>query len=70
VGLTDVRVIGAVALDLAGEELAEMAEMAAAGCVAFSDDGRPVLHSGTMRRALEYARHLGFFLPSRSRSCR
>jgi dihydroorotase len=37
-----------------GEELAEMAELAAAGAAAFTDDGRPVVSAGLMRRALQY----------------
>ena len=32
--------IGAVTRGLEGKELAEMAELAEAGCVAFSDDGK------------------------------
>jgi dihydroorotase len=38
-----------------GEELTEMAELADAGAVAFSDDGVPVVSAGLMRRALQYA---------------
>jgi dihydroorotase len=38
----------------AGEELAELAALAEAGAVAFSDDGRPVAAAGVMRRALQY----------------
>jgi dihydroorotase len=37
-----------------GTELTEMAELAHAGAVAFSDDGRPVTSPGLMRRALQY----------------
>lgn len=48
--------VGAVSIGLKGEKLAEMAELKAAGCVAFSDDGVPVANSGLMRRALEYSR--------------
>jgi dihydroorotase len=47
--------IGAVSLGSKGEQLAEMGEQKAAGCVAFSDDGRPVATALLMRRALEYA---------------
>jgi len=39
-----------------GEELAEMEDMFRAGAVAFSDDGKPVWSSLTMRKALEYSR--------------
>ena len=38
-----------------GEELTEMAELAAAGAVAFTDDGRPVTSAGLLRRALAYS---------------
>jgi dihydroorotase len=38
-----------------GEELTEMAELAGAGAAGFSDDGRPVVSAGMMRRALQYA---------------
>lgn len=39
-----------------GEEITEMGELVKGGAVGFSDDGRPVLSSILMRRALEYAR--------------
>src|SRR5438067_13033238 len=35
-----------------------MAELKEAGCVCVTDDGRPVMSAGVMRRALEYARDL------------
>ena len=38
-----------------GDELTEMAELAATGAVAFTDDGRPVVSAGLMRRALQYS---------------
>jgi dihydroorotase len=38
-----------------GQELTEMAELAAAGAIAFTDDGRPVASAGLMRRALAYS---------------
>jgi dihydroorotase len=37
-----------------GEELTEMIELAEAGAVGFSDDGRPIVSSGLLRRALQY----------------
>jgi dihydroorotase len=37
-----------------GEELTEMADLADAGAVAFTDDGRPVASAAVMRRALQY----------------
>ncbi|MCS6801168.1 MAG: dihydroorotase [Chloroflexota bacterium] len=51
--------IGAVTKGQAGKELAELAELAEAGAVAFSDDGRPVATSALMRYALEYSRITG-----------
>lgn len=42
-----------------GEELAPMVELFEAGCIGFTDDGRPVTSSSLMRRALEYASHVG-----------
>jgi dihydroorotase len=53
--------IGAITRDSAGEELAAIGSMKEAGAVAISDDGRPVMNSRVMRRAMEYAR--GFGLP-------
>ncbi|MBM9519681.1 dihydroorotase [Desulforhopalus vacuolatus] len=47
--------IGAISTGLAGEKLAEMGEMKREGAVAVSDDGRPVVNSQLMRRAMEYA---------------
>jgi dihydroorotase len=38
-----------------GEELTEMAELAAAGAIAFTDDGHPVASAGLMRRALAWS---------------
>ena len=54
-GACRVYPVGAVSRGLKGEELAELAELRAAGCVAVSDDGKPVFNSQLMRRALEYA---------------
>lgn len=39
-----------------GEEISEMGELVKGGAVAFTDDGRPVMSSIVMRRALEYTR--------------
>jgi dihydroorotase len=48
--------IGAITKGSAGEELAAIGAMQAAGAVAISDDGRPVMNSRVMRRAMEFAR--------------
>lgn len=58
-GLARVYPIGAVSLGSRGEQLAELGEQKAAGCIAFTDDGRPVASALLMRRALEYAGMLG-----------
>ncbi|MCU0635138.1 MAG: dihydroorotase [Gemmatimonadaceae bacterium] len=55
-GAARVYPIGAISVGQNGEALAEMGEMVAAGAVAVSDDGRPVMSSHLMRTALEYAR--------------
>jgi dihydroorotase len=51
--------IGAVTKEREGKELAELGDLADAGCVAFSDDGAPVWDATIMRRALEYASTFG-----------
>ena len=56
VGHVNVYPIGSISKGLEGKELAEIGELKNAGAVAISDDGRPVVESGLMRRALEYAK--------------
>lgn len=51
--------IGAITKNSEGKELANIGELVGAGCVAISDDGRPVMNSLVMRRALEYAKAFG-----------
>jgi dihydroorotase len=58
-GLARVYPIGAVSCNQAGEQLADIAELRQAGCVAISDDGHPVATAMLMRRALEYAGMFG-----------
>jgi dihydroorotase len=58
-GLARVYPVGAVSKGRKGEELAEYGELRAAGCVALSDDGSPVMSPALMRRALEYSRAFG-----------
>ena len=48
--------IGAITKGSAGEELATIGAMKAAGAVAISDDGLPVMNARVMRRAMEFAR--------------
>jgi dihydroorotase len=56
--------VGAISRESKGEGLAEYGEMKAAGVVALTDDGLPVLDSQLMRRALEYARSHGLLVMS------
>jgi len=58
-GLARVYPVGCISRGQKGEELAEYGELKQAGCVALSDDGRPVSSPALMRRALEYARAFG-----------
>ena len=48
--------IGAITKGLRGETLSDMGELKEAGCIGYSDDGRPVSNSEIMRRALEYSK--------------
>src|ERR1043165_5543907 len=57
--LARVYPIGAVSRGQKGEELADIAELRAAGCVAITDDGHPVATAMLMRRALEYTQMFG-----------
>ncbi len=59
--IVNVFPIGAITKDSAGEQLAAIGSMKAAGIVAISDDGRPVMNSRVMRRAMEFAH--AFALP-------
>jgi len=58
-GIVRVYPIGAVTRDLGGSDLAELAELAEAGCVAFSDDGKCVMNAALYRRAMEYTLPFG-----------
>ena len=54
--LVRVYPVGAISKGLKGESLSEYKELKDAGIIALSDDGRPVVSSLLMRRALEYAK--------------
>jgi dihydroorotase len=54
--VVNVYPIGAITKGSAGEELAALGAMKAAGAVAISDDGLPVMNARVMRRAMEFAR--------------
>src|SRR5512147_1244329 len=54
-GMANVWPVGAITKGSEGKELAEIGDLRRSGCVASSDDGRPVMNSLVMRRAMEYA---------------
>lgn len=54
-GLVSVQTLGALTQDLAGERLAEMDTLKAAGCVGVGNALQPVASSQVLRRAFEYA---------------
>jgi dihydroorotase len=51
--------LAAITRDLKGHELTEMAELRDAGALGFTDDGKPVVSAGTLRKALQYQRLCG-----------
>jgi dihydroorotase len=61
-GFANVFPVGSITYGLSGERMSEMGELKEAGCVAVSDDGRPVNNPELMRRALEYARGIGILV--------
>jgi dihydroorotase len=63
-GVCNVFPIGAITHGSNGERMAEMGELKEAGCVAVSDDGKPVTNAELMRRSLEYAKGMGILLIS------
>ncbi|MFA7060142.1 MAG: dihydroorotase [Pedobacter sp.] len=63
-GFCNVFPIGSITYGLNGERMSEMGELKEAGCVAVSDDGRPVVNSELMRRSLQYAAGIGIMVIS------
>jgi dihydroorotase len=59
IGLARVFPIGALTRQLAGEKLSEMAGLARAGCIAFSQASRPVFDTQILLRAMQYAATFG-----------
>ncbi|RJQ45666.1 MAG: dihydroorotase, partial [Nitrospiraceae bacterium] len=55
-GTCTVYPVGTITKAQKSEELAELEALKRAGCIAFSDDGKPVTNSLIMRRALEYSK--------------
>lgn len=58
-GAARVYPMGAISMGLQGEALTEFGGLVEAGAVAVTDDGRPVMDSGLMRMAMEYAQAFG-----------
>ena len=58
-GVIRVLPIGCVTKNSHGKELSEMSELADAGVIGFSDDGKPVSDANIMRQALTYSSSLG-----------
>lgn len=54
-----VAFLGSISRGLAGERLSDIWDMADAGAVAFTDDGRPVAAGGLLRAAFQAARLVG-----------
>jgi dihydroorotase len=63
-GFCNVFPVGTITQGMGGDRLSEMGELKEAGCVAVSDDGKPVSSSELMRRALEYANGMGILVIS------
>lgn len=62
VGLVNVVPIGAISRGQKDEELVDMFELKESGCLALSDDGKSVVNSQLMRRAIEYSKMAGLVL--------
>lgn len=63
-GFCNVFPVGSITCAMNGERMAEMGELKEAGCVAVSDDGRPVVNAELMRRSLQYAHGMGIMVIS------
>ncbi|TWI77286.1 dihydroorotase [Desulfobotulus alkaliphilus] len=63
-GLARVYPVAAITGGLGGQQLNEYADLKAAGAIALSDDGMPVVDGQTMRRAMEYAQAFDLFIIS------
>jgi dihydroorotase len=61
-GFCNVFPVGSITYGLSGERMSEMGELKETGCVAVSDDGRPVNNSELMMRSLQYAAGIGIMV--------
>ncbi|MEA2254493.1 MAG: dihydroorotase, partial [Solirubrobacteraceae bacterium] len=57
-----VAFMASITRGLRGDELTEMAELRAEGAIGFTDDGKPVVSAGMLRKALQYQRLAGGLL--------
>ena len=55
-GCVDVHPVGAISINMEGEDITEMYDMKQAGAVAFSDDKKPLADAGLLERALLYSK--------------
>ena len=51
--------LASITRGLQGEDLTEMADLRDAGALGFTDDGKPVVSAGMLRKALQYQRLCG-----------
>ena len=63
-GFCNVFPVGSITYSLSGDRMSEMGELKESGCVAVSDDGKPVNNSELMMRALQYAAGIGIMVIS------
>ena len=63
-GIVNLFPIGAISRGLEGKALADIGQMAEAGIVGISDDGRCVMDSALMRKAMQYARGFNLLVVS------
>lgn len=63
-GFCNVFPVGTITQGMGGERMSEMGELKETGCVAVSDDGKPVKNAELMRRALQYAKGTGILVIS------
>jgi dihydroorotase len=63
-GFCNVFPVGTITYGMNGERMSEMGELKESGCVAVSDDGKPVANAELMRRALQYAAGIGIMVIS------
>ncbi|MBC7963128.1 MAG: dihydroorotase [Steroidobacteraceae bacterium] len=63
-GFCNVFPVGSITYGLSGDRMSEMGELKESGCVAVSDDGRPVTNPELMRRSLQYAAGIGIMVIS------